>query len=94
MADGNITVIGHESQGMHSSHTHTEDQVHLGDASNKGDSMVLHCQVDQHVGWWCDEAGIQEGTGGQGRGTWGLLSLGSVQVMKMMRPFMAIGYGG
>ena len=62
VADGNIMVIGHESQEDALSHTHTEDQVHLGHASDKGDNMVLHCQVDQHV--WDgggDEADIQEG---------------------------------
>lgn len=62
VADGNITVIGHESQEDALSHTHTEDQVHLGHARDKGDNMVLHCQVDQHL--WDgggDEADIQEG---------------------------------
>lgn len=61
VADSNITVIGHESQEDALGHTNTEDKVHLGHATYKGDSVVPDHEVDQHL--WDgsgDEADIQE----------------------------------
>lgn len=62
VADCNITVIGHESQEDALSHTHTKNQIHLGQAGGKGKSVIHDHQVDQHL--WDgggDEADIQEG---------------------------------
>lgn len=64
--DSNIMVIDHESQEDALSHTHTKNQIHVGQARGKGDNTVLDHQVDphQHSTRWNggrNEVDIQEG---------------------------------
>lgn len=66
VADSNIMVIDHESQEDALSHTHTKNQIHVGQARGKGDNTVLDHQVDphQHSTRWNggrNEVDIQEG---------------------------------
>lgn len=50
MADGNITVIGHESQKNTLSTSHTQIEEVLSSTAHKGDGLLACKVVDSHLG--------------------------------------------
>lgn len=88
-AGSNVRIIGHRSQQDALSHTHTKNQVHLGQADGKRESVVLDHEVDQHLWNMVVMKQIPREDRWPRKICMGL-NLGSVLVMKIMRPFMAM----